>query len=291
MAFQFILNGLIVGSLYALVALGFSLIYHTTHVFHIAHGAIYTAGAYLLYLFYSLLGLPFFPSLALALLCTVGLGILVDRWVYAPVLKTRPNPLIAFISSLGVYIIVVNLIALLFGNDTKILMPSVEPTFSFASLIVTRVQMVQLLISLLVIVGVFLLLWTSKLGYIIRGLADNQELMSILGLKVNTVRCAVVGLGSGLAGLAAILVALDVGIDPYVGMEILLVAAVATIIGGVGSYHGATLGAVLLGIVQNLVIWQTSARWQSAVTFLILLLVLLLKPQGLLSGKTRVEEI
>ena len=291
MALQFIINGLIVGSVYALVALGFSLIYHTTNVFHIAHGAIYTAGAYLLYLFYFLFGIPFIVSLLLALICTVGLGILIDGIVYHPILKSRPNPLIAFISSLGVYIILVNLIALLFGNETKILLPGVEPTFSFASLIVTRIQVIQLLVSLLLIGGVFLLLWKSKLGYIIRGLADNQELMSILGLKVDTVRRAVVGLGSALAGLAAVLVALDIGIAPYAGMEILLIAAVATIIGGVGSYHGAVLGAVVLGVVQNLVVWQASARWQSAVTFLILLLVLLIKPQGLLSRQRRVEEI
>lgn len=291
MALQFLINGLIVGSVYALVALGFSLIYHTTRVFHIAHGAIYTGGVYLLYLFYVRLGIPFFFSGLLALICTVGLGILIERVVYEPVLTTRSNPLISFISSLGAYIVVVNLIALLFGNETKILQPGIEPTVSFGSVILTRIQIIQFLISLLLIGLTFLLLKRSRLGYIIRALADNQQLISVLGVKVTKVRSLVMGLGSGLAGVAAILVGLDVGIDPYVGMEILLAAAVATIMGGVGRYGGAILGAVLLGVMQNLVVWQTSARWQSAVTFLILLLVLVFRPQGLLSRKIRVEEI
>jgi len=291
MVLQFIANGLVIGSVYAVVALGFSLIYHTTRVFHIAHGAIYTASAYLLYLLFVTLEVPLPLSILFALIGVVSLGILVEKAVYAPILTERQSPLISFISSLGVFIVIVNLIALLFGNETKILLPGVEPTISLGSVILARIQIIQALTSILAVGSVFFFIRKNKLGHLIRALADNHQLLSVLGVKVSRVRRIVIGLGSGLAGLAGFLVALDVGIDPYIGMEVLLIAAVATIIGGIGNYGGTILGAVLLGVVQNLVVWQASARWQSAATFLILLLILVVRPQGLFSRKIRVEEI
>lgn len=291
MALQFIINGLIIGSVYALVALGFSLIYHTTRVFHLAHGAIFTSSAYLVYLFYTRLGAPLSLSILLSLVCTVSLGFFIEKVIYEPVLTERFNQSVSFISSLGTYIVIVNVIALLAGNETKILLPGSKPTLPLGPVILTRIQIEQLLISLLVIGLVFLFLTKSKFGYIIRALADNSQLISILGVKVGKVRSSVVGLGSGLAGIAAILVTLDTGMDPYIGLEFILVAAVATIIGGIGRYGGTILGAALLGVMQQIVIWLISAQWQSAITFLVLLSMLFFRPQGLLSPRMRVEEL
>jgi branched-chain amino acid transport system permease protein len=111
-----------------------------------------------------------------------------------------------------------------------------------------------------------------------------------MGLNIQTVRLFVFALGSALAGTAAILSALDVGMDPHGGMPALLTAAVALIIGGVGTFEGAMVGAFLLGVLQSLVIWQASARWMDAVTFGLLVLFLLFRPQGLLGQRRRLEE-
>jgi branched-chain amino acid transport system permease protein len=287
---QFLINGLVIGAVYALVALGFGIIYHTTRIFHIAHGAVFTATAYLLYLFYGVLSLPLALSVLSGLLGAMLLGFIVQRYVYDPVMDKRQNPLILFISSLGVYIVVINLIALLFGNETKILFAGVEPTVTFGSIILTRMQIIQFIGGLLTVSAVLIFLKKNRIGHFIQALADNHVLLSLLGIKVRRVRQLVITLGSALAGLAAMLLVLDVGMDPYIGMDMLLTAAVATIVGGVGNYSGTVLGAGFLGLVQSLVVWQTSARWQPMVTFIILLLVLFVRPRGLFSHKIRVEE-
>ena len=110
------------------------------------------------------------------------------------------------------------------------------------------------------------------------------------GTNPNKVRNIVFGLGSALAAVAAMLVAFDVGIDPHIGLDALLVAAVAVIIGGVGIFEGAALGAFIIGVAQSLAVWKVSARWEQAITFLLLILFLVFRPQGILGKRRRIEE-
>lgn len=296
MFIQILVNGLITGLLYALVALGFNLIYRSTQVFHIAHGAIYTAAAYFFFLWISqfsgtelslwllLLGIVF------ALLGTSLLTIIFEKIVYYPLFTKKAPTLVTFISSLGVYIVVVNLIALFFGNETKILNPSIEPSLTFGDVIVTRIQIIQVAISILLIAMVFFLLKATTLGKNIRALSDNPVLASVVGLKVKRIRMMAFLIGSALAAVASLLIAYDVGMDPYVGLSAVLTAAVAFIIGGTHSYAGSVLGALMLGLTQNLVVWFYSAQWQDAVTFVVLILVLLFRQEGLFMQQIRVEE-
>jgi len=131
----------------------------------------------------------------------------------------------------------------------------------------------------------------SKYGQSIRALTDNSQLAEVLGFEVGKIRLCIFAYGSILAGTGAILSALDVGIDPHVGMAMVLIAAVSVIFAGVGAFIGAALAGVFIGIVQNLVVWQISARWQSAVTFIILLFILIFRPQGIFTRKKRIEEL
>jgi branched-chain amino acid transport system permease protein len=114
--------------------------------------------------------------------------------------------------------------------------------------------------------------------------------MRLMGGDINYVRLFVFGIGSGLAGISAILAGLDVGVTPHIGMPALLISAVALIIGGVGTYHGAIIGAFLLGTLQSLIVWQISAKWTDAITFFLLILFLILRPQGLVGTRRRLEE-
>jgi branched-chain amino acid transport system permease protein len=298
MLLQVVLNGIIAGCLYAVVALGFSLIYSSTRIFHIAHGAIYTAAVYL---FLAVMGIStilsgdsaiieFIIALTLTIVFICLLASLFEIIIYRPLLRKKAQPLVSLISSLGIYIIGVNIIALIFGNETKILSTSIEPSITFAGLLVTRIQIIQIIVSVLLIASVFLVLHKTSLGRHIRALSDNSVLLNVLGVNINKIRLIVFILGSILAASASLLKAFDVGVDPHVGLTIVLTSAVAVIVGGIGSHYGAVFAAIMIGIVQNLVVWYTSAQWQDAVTYVILAIVLLVRRKGLVEVKLRLEE-
>jgi branched-chain amino acid transport system permease protein len=298
MAIQVIINGLVTGLLFSLVALGFSLIYSGTRVFHIAHGAIYTAGPYffLAWTGVTALVLGAADELSLAVAITLSLisicllAISLETLVYRPLSQRNAPPLVSFISSLGLYIVVVNLIALLFGNETKILNPQIEPSIEIAGAIVTRIQIIQFAVSAFLILITLFVLRSSSLGRNIRALSDNPTLLSVLGTNIKSVRLLVFVIGSLLAASSSLLRAFDVGVDPHVGLSAVLTAAVAVIIAGIGSHGGAIVGALLIGLTQNIVVWFTSAQWQDAVTFFILTIVLLVRREGLFATQLRLEE-
>ena len=291
MNLQIFFNGLVTGCIYALIAIGFSLIYNTTRVFHFAHGVVYTVTAYFFYTFLRIWGIPFFLSVVFAIGLCAFLGILIEILVYQPLSK-RDSPLaVSIISSLGVYIFLVNLIAMIFGNEIKIIQSGIEKTYNFAGVLLTRIQIIQIVVFLILFPLIYLFMKHTRIGNMMRALSNNPQLATVIGIPVKQVRILIFGIGSALAGIAAILNALDVGIDPQAGFTIIFIAAVAVIIGGVEFFEGAVLGAFFLGFIQNFIVWNFSARWQEVFTFLILILFLLFRPQGILGIKKRVEEI
>lgn len=285
----FLLYGIIKGFIFALLAVGFCLVYKTTRIFHIAYGFIYTLAAYLALFFLERLKLNSLTSIFFALLLTCIIGWVVEKGVYFPLRIKKASSGIYLISSIGVYIIGINVIALLFGNETKILNPRIEKTFTIHKTILTRIQIFQIILALFLLITFFYFLKKLKLGKMITALSDNPELFEVFGWSEKFVRSSVFILSSLFAGAASLLIAYDVGMDPHVGMNALLTGAVAMIIGGITNIGGAALAGIGLGIVQSLVVWQTSARWEQAVTFCLLILYLLAFRKRLL-GKMRLEE-
>lgn len=290
MLLQLLVNGLAAGCVLAVMATGFALIYNTTRIFHIAHGATYTIAAYLCFYFLIRLHWPLVFAVGTALVLTAALGVLMEVAVYAPLEQRKAASSVALLSSIGLYIALVNLIAMLFGNETQVLLPGIEATLRIGPVILTQIQAAQLEVGSGVLILTLLTLRFSRLGMIIRAMRDYPSLTMVMGVDGGRVRRLVFALGSALAGAAAILTALDVGIDPNVGMPALLIASVALIIGGVGNFYGAMLGGFLIGLLQGLVIWKFSARWTDALTFALLILFLLFRPQGLIGRRLRVEE-
>ncbi len=298
MPIQILINGLITGTLYALTALGFNVIYNGSKVFHIAHGAIYTASVYFYIaltgltftVFSSLPTLGFISNVILTILCISILAFLIEKIIYFPLSQRTKSPLVTLISSLGIYIIIINLIAMIFGNESQIINHEIEPSYIIGNLILTRIQIIQFFVSLIIIILTLIFISRSSLGTNIRALSGNSLLARVIGLNIKKIRIEIIVIGSVLPGIASLLVGFDVGVDPYVGFSAVLTAAVAVIIGGIDSYLGTVIGAVIIGLVQNIVIWFLSAQWQDAVTFVILIIVLLVKNQGLLSRELRLEE-
>ncbi len=288
---QLLANGLVNGCLYAILAVSFGLIYNTTRTLHIAHGGAYTVGAYASYLFLVQFNTPLWTAIVLAVLLSAILGVAMEIIIYAPLALRGGSPLVAFLSSLGLYVAIVNVVALCFGNETKVLRPGIEKAYHLGSVILTSTQLAQVLVALVLLPAFVLFLRATIWGKVILAVRDNQTLASVIGINVKLTRIGVFALGSGMAGLAAALAALNIGMNPQAGMPALLIAAVALIVGGVGTFEGPLLGGFLLGVLQSLMVWKFSARWTDTLTFVILILVLIFRPSGIAGRRLRIEEI
>jgi len=287
MIWQFIVNGIITGMIYGVVALGFALVYNTTRIFHIAYAAIHMVAPYLLMFSMQSLGLPLFVSILLAVLGTILIGYAVDILIYSPLAKRNSSSNVIMVSSIGAMIIIINVVALIFGNETKIINPGVSQSITIGKILVTYTQVFQFVTALFLFLLFFIFLKFSRFGIITRAYRDDEKLASVLGTNIPAIKRLLFILSSAFAAVGSCLIAYDVGMNPYVGMPMLLNAVVALIIGGVGRFEAPVLGGVLIGVLQALVVYFSSARWQDAVTFLLLILFLLLRPQGILGEKMR----
>ena len=288
---QLLANGLVNAGIYALLAIGFGIVSRTTRIFHISYGGFYTLAAYLLYTFLRILKLPLFVCIPLVLTILSALGITIERGVYRPLYKRSAGSGVFLIASLGVYIIIENLIALIFGNEVKVLSKGIEPSCSLGGVILTRIQIVQFLVSLLLIITFYILIKRVKIIKALWAMGDEPELLQVLGLPLFKLRELVFIISSIFVGIASMLTALDVGMDPHMGLSNFLTASVAVLVGGRDSYMGWIVGSLILAELQSLVIWKTSARWAPLVTFALLIIILLTRPQGVLGTRKRLEEI
>jgi branched-chain amino acid transport system permease protein len=287
---QFLANGLCTGSVYALVAVGFALIYSTTSVFHFAHGAVYVIASYACYSFFILLHLPLPIAIILSIIISAIAGILIEIIVYRPLRQRGASSVVSMLSSIGVFIILINTIALFFGNQTQVLRSGVEETFSIGQVILTQGQIAQLIISSIVILIYLVFLKRNPLGRTCRAVADNSVLSSVLGINVEKINVISFLLGSCFAGLGSTLSALDTGTDPYVGFPVVLVSAIACIIGGLKNLIAPVFGGLILGVIQSLSVSVISASWQGAITYAVLIGILLFRPRGIVDFVRRAEE-
>lgn len=285
---QILLNGIIQGLLLALVGLGFALVYNATGIFHVAQGVIY-AGAPFILLACIQSGLGWPVGVFISLMFAASISCLYEVGNHWPLQKKEASKEIHLIASLGAYIALVQLIAIIWGNETRVLRSGVDTTFSFSGIILTHSQLLGGAIALVVFAAFLFWLWRTDIGLRLRALADNPIQLSLMGYDIRLLRLAVFGLSGLLTAVAAFLMALDIGFDPHSGLQMILLAMVATIIGGRGSFLGPILGAILLGILRSQIGWFTSARWEEAVTFFLLVLFLFFRPQGIFGRAGRLE--
>lgn len=287
MIWQFIINGLITGILYSLLAIGFALVYNTTKIFHIAAAGIYVFAAYMFWLFAAKMELPIILSSIAAIVLTMILSLLSEIIVYRPLKNRKASLNVAMIASIGLMTVIINTIAMFFGNETKVVENSILKPFSFGDIIITTPQMYQAVIGIIALaVFLFILRWTNW-GLRLQALSADETLSETLGYNTNRTRI-VVFLASGIfIAIASCLTVYDVGLEPNMGMSVLISAIVAMIIGGVGKFSTCIVGGLILGVLQSLTVYQFASNWQNAITFLILLILLFLRPQGIAGYKQR----
>ena len=284
---QFIVNGFITGILYSLLAIGFALVYNTIRVFHIAAAGIYVFAAFMFYLFAATLSVPIVWAAVIAVLLTMELSLLTDVSVYRPLKRRNASNNVAMIASIGMMTIIVNLIALFFGNETKVVNNILQNTFRFGGIIITTPQFAQLTIGSALIILFLLFVRYTSWGIRLRALSADATLFSALGYNVGSTRTFVFSLSGLFIATASCLSAYDVGMDPHMGMNVLINAMVAMIIGGVGRFGTCVIGGISLGLLQALAVFFFSSNWQNAITFIVLILILFLRPQGIAGYKQR----
>jgi branched-chain amino acid transport system permease protein len=285
---QILANGLVSGLTIAVLAVAFSVVYLPTRVFHIALGGIYAAAPFVAWALVQA-GWPWPIATLVAVVVAVVLSLACEQFNHA-LLEKKNAPLAAhLIASLGLYIIFVQTIALIWGNQKKNLSVGIADGTTFGSVTLTHPQILAAVVSTIALLGFYAWLHFSNLGVQFRALADNTEELALRGYNIRRLRLLAFGVSGLLGAVSALLTAYDTGFDPHAGLSALLVAIVAVIIGGRHSFVGPIVGGILIGIVRSEVVWFLSAQWQEAITFGLLALFLYVRPNGLVGRETRLE--
>jgi len=281
---QLILNSIIAGSIYALVALGFSLIFNAAKFFNLAHGAIAAVGGYTVFFLTQHFGLNMYVAIFIGVIFAGFLGFLLDRFIYLPLRRKKASNLILLVASLGAFTVIQAALAILFTSQFQTLSNLIpdQKIYTLWGGSITQVQVVMLVSAFAIFFALLFLLKKTKFGHAVLAISDDEEVAKIVGINTNQIVAWVFFIGSAIAGLAGILVGLDTGIEPIMGLPLLLGGIIAMIIGGISSIEGAILGAYLLGFVENFGIWKINGEWKSAIAFGLLIIFLLFRPQGII---------
>lgn len=286
MFFQLLINGLIAGAIYALVASGFSLIYATCKFIHFAHGATIAFSAYFLYFLFSGLGLSFGLSVIFAIIFAAFLGWLMNKLVYKELRKRKTSNVILLMTSFALLIFFESLILMLFGADVKTIgFLKIARGLDFLGAIITPLQIVIIAVSLVLLVLLYFFMKRTKIGKAMRAVADNKDVAEVVGISSEKIYSWSFIVGSAIAGIAAILVGLEQNLEPMMGTNLMIKGFTGAIIGGIGSVPGAVLGSFLLGLAENFGIWFLPSGYKDAIAFVILFIFLLFRHQGILGIK------
>jgi len=280
---QLAVNGIVAGSVYALIALGFALIFTASRVFHFAHGGVYTLAAFAGYTALVTFKLGIVAAFLAAIIVAAVIGVLINILLYEPMKAGGVSPFVAMISSFGVLIIITNVVAMAWGSNPVVLSRGGQTTvYRVGSIYTTDAQMLIVGFAAALALALYIFFRHMRLGIAIRAMGNDSELAEIVGMPAKSLRNIAFIVGSALAGVSAMLIGLNVGIiDFNMGSDIILMATVAMIIGGLGNVGAAAGGGFVLGMIQNIAIWKIESKWQMALSFAILIAVLLFKPSGL----------
>ncbi len=288
---QLTANGLIAGSIYALVAAGFALIYGTNRFMHFAHGASVVVGAYVLFALFSYYQVSFWVAVFLTVLISGFFGLIMNRLVYAPLKKRNASKVVMLIASLALLMLVQNLLQAYFGAQVlSIGYIPVEEGTSYFGAVITQLQLIIITSSALLFLGLWVFMHKTVLGRNMRAVADNPELAGIVGINANKVVSYSFFIGSALAGVAGILIGLEQSLNPAMGTMLIVKGFTGAVIGGITSVPAAVIGSLVLGLAENWGIAFVDSGFKDAIAFGLLFLFLLLKPAGLFGTDKGVKD-
>lgn len=281
-----VINGLQTGSVYALVALGYSMVYGIILLLNFAHGDIIMFGSYMLYYAIASFALPPIVAVIFAVVCSTLLGVLVEKVAYTP-LRSAPR-LSLLITAIGVSFLLENGAQLIFGADQKSLHPFITGQFTFGSITISKVALVTIVVSVITMALLTILVNKTKMGKAMRAVSEDMGAAQLMGISLNFTISFTFAIGSALAGIGSVLyMCAYTQATPTMGSMLGIKAFIAAVLGGIGSIPGAMLGGFIIGLLEALMSAIHLSMWKDALVFLILIIVLLFKPTGILGSKTQ----
>jgi branched-chain amino acid transport system permease protein len=285
-----IFNGLQSGSVYALVALGYSMVYGIIMLLNFAHGDIIMVGAYITWIMVSTLALPPVVGIVAAIVGCTLLGVLIEKVAYTPLRKSPRLSLL--ITAIGVSFFLENIAQLWAGAGAKVIPPLISgDNFTFGNINVSFVSFVTIAVSVISMILLTILVQKTKMGKAMRAVSEDMGSAQLMGINVNKTISFTFAVGSALAGIGAVLYSCAYPqASPMMGSMLGLKAFVAAVLGGIGSIPGAMIGGFAIGLLESLVAAFGLSVWKDGVVFLILILVLLVKPTGIM-GRAMTEKV
>ncbi|MBP5552354.1 MAG: branched-chain amino acid ABC transporter permease [Spirochaetales bacterium] len=284
-----LINGLQTGSVYALVALGYSMVYGIIKLLNFAHGDIIMVGAYMVYYAIASFALPPVVAIILAIGVSTLLGVTVEKVAYTP-LRSAPR-LSLLITAIGVSFLLENGAQLVFGADQKSMDPLITGSVMVGRVNVSYTAIVTIVVSLIIMVLLWFVVNKTKAGKAMRAVSEDMGAAQLMGISLNRTISMTFAIGSALAGIGSVLyLAAYTQASPTMGSMLGIKAFVAAVLGGIGSIPGAMIGGFTIGVLEALVAAAGFSMWKDAAVFLVLIIVLLFKPTGFL-GKKMQEKV
>ncbi len=279
---QLLVFGIVFGSILTLGAIGVSLIFGILRFAHFAHGDMMTVGAYFALIFVAQIGWPIYMALPAAMIGAALLAILIDQSVYRRLRRTAP--VILLISSFGMALLLRAAVQLVWGTDNQVYQPGINVPYVVFDIRIKPDHLVIVGASVILVFAFHLFLKMTRMGKAMRAMSDNVDLARVSGIDSERVVIWTWVIGGALAAAAGVLLALDTRLNPQLGWNVLLPVFAATIVGGIGRVYGAIAGGMFIGIATELSTAVILPAYKPAVAFTLMVLVLILRPRGLVRG-------
>ncbi|SEM91698.1 branched-chain amino acid ABC transporter permease [Lihuaxuella thermophila] len=283
--FQQIVNGLVLGSIYSLVALGITLIYGIMHLPNFAHGHLYMLGAYVTFFLITDYGLSYWPAILFAVAILVVIGMLLERLVFRP-LHHAPH-INSMIASIGVMLFIEAIARKMWGSDYRRLDSPYDGIIDLFGLNITEQRLLVIVSAVVLMIGLHLFLKRTVIGSTIEAMAQNREGAFLVGINANKVSLMTFAIASGLAAAAASLAAPINLVYPSMGAMVNLKAFVIIVLGGMGSIPGAVIGGYILGLAESISGTYINSEYKDLAAFVLLILILTVRPTGLFAKEAR----
>lgn len=288
---QQIINGVMLGSTYSLIAIGYTLIFGVLHLLHLAHGEVFMVGAFVGLMTVSYLGDSMLLAITVAMLVTAILGVLIELLAVRPIRRRGGHPLAPLISTIGVGIVLQEVVTRSFGGEQVGFPHRMDAAvWQIGPVTVTSVQLTILGVSIVLMGALHLFVTRSRMGMAMRATAQSMVIAHTLGIRTDRIILLTFAISSALAGAAGVLVGLSFNaISPFMGVEMGIKGLAAMLLGGLGNIYGAMLGGLIIGVTETFSVAYLASSYRDAFAFLIIIAVLLLRPQGIFGARHHME--
>src|SRR3989338_5581537 len=285
---QLVVNGLIAGAIYAIAAAGFALVYKVVKFQYFSYGAIIAFAAYLFFTFVNRMKLGLIFAAFLTIVAIVLITLIKNWIVYKPLRKRKATPTILLIASISLLLFLSALILAIYGASTKsIIICKKTMIFDFKFFTVTSIQIAIIAFAVILFLFLYVILKKTKLGKAMRALADNRDVARIIGINPEKIYTYTFVISAVMGAVSGMLIGVEQNLYPRMGVMIIIKGFISAVVGGLGSVHGSIVGGFFIGIAENVGIWYLPSGYKDVISFTVMIIFLIFKPEGILGVKVR----